>query len=520
MPRSESRPWADAVRIPSPLVEGRAAWPGLAAVVEAGLPLLVFVVTFAWLCVGLGELRLGEGELVAGEGVNAQDEAVYSHAARGMARSGDWLTPRFMGRLFLYKPPAVYWFSGVSTALLGESTEAFRLPAVAASAAGAALVAAMAVRVGGVLGGMSAWLVLLSCPWWTALSRRNLTDPLYCLGITLAMTSAGGGWRFAAGVALAILSKGVGGAVPLMAAALLWFLPWTGLRRTAREALVDAGRVAVLAGPWFAVQLWLHPRWFFEEFIRVEFLAWGMGSAPQVSGEPAWWFYGKHFVDWHGLAVLMAGLGVVYAWRRGERGMLVPVVWAGVMTLAIGSFSFRHATYLMPLAPAFAWMTGFAPRWGRLSWVVAGTVLTVYLATAGRERPAPQREVRLLEERIRDGAPKPLLVHGTGDHFHASLLPFPELHYVFPSAAMPPKGFSLDFRSMGVAVSVDEFLDLARHRARFMREQRAWGLEGHDATASVIVYESEAELRRLREATPDYDFLESGPQAVLVPARR
>jgi len=35
----------------------------------------------------------------------AQDEALYSHIALHMARSGDWLTPHFLGRLLLYKPP-------------------------------------------------------------------------------------------------------------------------------------------------------------------------------------------------------------------------------------------------------------------------------------------------------------------------------------------------------------------------------------------------------------------------------
>src|SRR5665647_1151359 len=41
--------------------------------------------------------------------ITAQDEALYAHSAIAMARNGDWLTPRFMGRYALYKPPLLVW---------------------------------------------------------------------------------------------------------------------------------------------------------------------------------------------------------------------------------------------------------------------------------------------------------------------------------------------------------------------------------------------------------------------------
>ena len=36
-----------------------------------------------------------------------------------MARDGDWLTPRFMGRLRFYKPPLLIWGAALSTKILG-----------------------------------------------------------------------------------------------------------------------------------------------------------------------------------------------------------------------------------------------------------------------------------------------------------------------------------------------------------------------------------------------------------------
>ena len=41
--------------------------------------------------------------------ITAQDEALYGHSAIAMARDGDWLTPRFMGRFALCKPPLLVW---------------------------------------------------------------------------------------------------------------------------------------------------------------------------------------------------------------------------------------------------------------------------------------------------------------------------------------------------------------------------------------------------------------------------
>ena len=41
--------------------------------------------------------------------ITAQDEAHYASSAIAMARGGDWLTARLMGRYALYKPPLLIW---------------------------------------------------------------------------------------------------------------------------------------------------------------------------------------------------------------------------------------------------------------------------------------------------------------------------------------------------------------------------------------------------------------------------
>src|SRR5580704_1128078 len=72
--------------------------------------------------------------------VTAQDEALYANSAIHMARQGDWLTPYFMGRLALYKPPLLYWVAGFSARILGVSRLALRLPVALIASLGLGLV--------------------------------------------------------------------------------------------------------------------------------------------------------------------------------------------------------------------------------------------------------------------------------------------------------------------------------------------------------------------------------------------
>lgn len=490
----------------------------LTAAVSA--PLAVFLISCLILGWSLGELRLGEGDLVAREGVDAQDEAVYSFAAREMVRTGDWLTPRFLGRYFLYKPPAVYWLSGASVFLLGDRAVSYRLPALLASAGTCALVFAAATSASGWAAGLAAWLVLLSCPLWAGLSRRNLTDALFCFAVTLAVLGVRrAGWAFSAGTALAILAKGAAGGIPLAVAFVIWPLPDRQDRPSWRQCFVACLHAALLAMPWFIVQFWLHPRWFYEEFLRVELFAWGLQAPPQVSAEPFWAFYGKHLIEQHGIPTLLAGIGCAAALWRRERWALVPVAWALVMGLSIATYSFRHATYLMPLIPALALLASAAPRAGLWLWIAVAPLLT-WGAARQPEGHRVQPAIAALEQRAAARPLAPLLVVGTGDHFHASLLPFPTVRYALPDASMPPKGFALDFRSMGIAVGVDEFLHLDRHRARFERVQREWGLDRHDATATVILYRDGAELDLLKKQLSEYDVLETAPEVKMLTASR
>src|SRR5579863_9332414 len=61
----------------------------------------------------------------------AQDEAVYGHAAARMVRTGHWMTPVFLDRFMLNKPPLLLWTGAASMRPAGIHALALRLPVLA-----------------------------------------------------------------------------------------------------------------------------------------------------------------------------------------------------------------------------------------------------------------------------------------------------------------------------------------------------------------------------------------------------
>ena len=52
----------------------------------------------------------------------AQDEAVYGHAAARMVRTGHWMTPIFLDRFMLNKPPLLMWAGGSEHAFIRDQS--------------------------------------------------------------------------------------------------------------------------------------------------------------------------------------------------------------------------------------------------------------------------------------------------------------------------------------------------------------------------------------------------------------
>ncbi|HWC95463.1 MAG TPA: phospholipid carrier-dependent glycosyltransferase, partial [Candidatus Sulfopaludibacter sp.] len=107
--------------------------------------------------------------------ITTQDEALYSNSAIGMALHGDWLTPKFMGRLALYKPPLLIWVSAASARILGISRLALRLPIAFFCSLALGLVFLFAAELGSWQTGVCAAILLASNHLWHVLGTAVMT---------------------------------------------------------------------------------------------------------------------------------------------------------------------------------------------------------------------------------------------------------------------------------------------------------------------------------------------------------
>src|SRR5713101_4665281 len=103
-------------------------------------PLAIFVAALAILGVRIEKNKVAAAFSDPISRIRAQDESIYANGSIAMALHGDWLTPKILGRVFLFKPPLQLWLSGLSLKLFGISLLALRLPMLTAGALASVLI--------------------------------------------------------------------------------------------------------------------------------------------------------------------------------------------------------------------------------------------------------------------------------------------------------------------------------------------------------------------------------------------
>ncbi|MBY0505606.1 MAG: glycosyltransferase family 39 protein [Bryobacteraceae bacterium] len=468
--------------------------------------LLCFAAALAilWLKVTLGSVGAAYVDPIGR--IRAQDEAVYSHTAIRMADAGDWLTPRFMDRFALYKPPLFYWLTAAIVKLGGVSVLTLRLGSMLAAAAMVALLAWRARTLPVSL----ALLTLAGNEYLARLSGLALTDVLLTALIVLALdllrqdeTLALRRTALAFGVltGLALLTKGIAGLLPLIALgahqAIRLFrrqplAPWSAL-------LMIFGVAIAVAAPWHIYQWIVHPRWFLAEYVGVEILRYGLGAPPQTSTESTALFYAGRFFR---LEPALFVLGALALFRAKSN-----VAWALGLTVvaAVFGYQYRNVSYWLPLIPAFAMAIGeVLDRHPKLAWVAPIAFLSLFTPGGLRRSADPplamaaELHAYCAERRAND-----LYILGTPDEFHATLLPLAgRVRYVF--IAPPPEygSESLDFHALGITRTVEEELSGTPPREDVL----AWGLPDRRSLGTVILARDNAEVEHLMAARPSADF--------------
>ncbi|MCL4812709.1 MAG: glycosyltransferase family 39 protein [Vicinamibacteraceae bacterium] len=304
------------------------------------------------------------------------DEGFHATIAEEMARTGDWVTPRWLGEPFLDKPILFFWSQAASVALFGATERAIRLPGLLFAVAGVLTTAWLAAvvldrRVAALAGAFYATMALplglaqaavhdialvpwanlaLGCLWLSVVPRSGKAPPT---ARALALSAAAG-----VALGLTILTKGLTG-VALVGLPFALFLLW---QRHLTWLAVAAGLVslvvaAFVAAPWYLAMERVSPGYLHYFFVERHLLGYATGS--QMHGWRPWWYY---------LPILLAGglPWITSLWRGtttgavARAGVRLAWVWLVVDVAFLSAAGSKLSTYLLPVFPAVALLAASA----------------------------------------------------------------------------------------------------------------------------------------------------------------
>ena len=487
---------------------------------------LVAVISFAYLVYGVKRSGVAAALTNPVDHIHAQDESVYAAAALHMATQGNWLTPVFMGRLFLFKPPMLEVLSGISLKTFGVSLWALRLPSLLSASLAGALLFIWSVRTRGYWAAVAAVLLLLSNSVWVTFARLCYTDMLQASFTVAAMFSVAldprlerltTRWSFIAFDAAAILSKSVAGVLPLIAVGLFSLVGPREARPPLRRILQIAAWVALCIAPWHFYQLVVHRQWFWTDYIQVQLLDFGFQPLLSGSAEAPLLFYLKRVFltdPFLSIAAVLALPGLIKGVRLGNADARLLACWLGVVLAGVSAFRYRNFYYaLMLIAPlclaAGLYLTARYPRG-----IAAGLALVFALKMVPGESvwslsysaSDPLAAAPLLRAYLDRGRSNDLILVDPDDEFYAATLPLPKVRYCFRDPADLTIRYAPYYVNLGITVRTSVFNDLTRWEPIFRERLRKWGLDSSEPIAAAIVAHNDSEIAEMIRLHPDSDF--------------
>jgi hypothetical protein len=343
-------------------------------------------------------------------------DAVQAQIARNMLTSGDWVTARLDGVVYLEKAPLIYWAMAASYAMFGAHDWVARIPVALSAIALCLLTAAFGAWAFGKRAGFYAGLCMATCIGLFLFTRVLIPD------VMLTFTVALGMWAFlraldeeephprfwafvlAANLGLGLLLKSLIGVLfPLAAGVIyLWITHQLFSVKTWRKLHPFSGLLIILliAAPWHILATLRNPPyfdftlhsgpgqyhgflWFF--FINEQLLRFLNLRYPRdYNTVPRLYFWLLHLVwlfPWSVYLPAIAKLSFKPTDRAGRTRLLALCLTGFV--LIFFTFSTTQEYYSMPCYPALALLLGSAMATGG-DWIKRGTrALAVIAAAAG-----------------------------------------------------------------------------------------------------------------------------------------
>ncbi len=437
--------------------------------------------------------------------IRAQDESFYSSIAINMAQDNAWLAPKFMGRFAFNKPPLGIWLPALSVKIFGPNKMALRLPSILAGGLTALLVFSWLLRVEGLTAAWAAVLFLLGDYWFVAIGKLALTDSLLLAAMTAAyfvlardpgLEKRGSTFLFGIAVGLAMLTKSVA-AFPALAT-----LAIVAPRSRKLPALLFASGVAfVVAAPWHAYQLLVHGNWFWAEYVLDEHLGWGL-AVPNRDGQPGnFIFYATTLMK---ICPWLFWCSLLGFWQRKNlvAGTAAVLTFATMLT-----FQYQNATYLLGFNVLLAMV---AASWFR-GWKLVIPAALCLLGLVQQVRVNwPLREnqaIVAVENYCTRERGNELIIVDPDDEFYTTALPLERVRYCYREDSALRRQSPIDFRKMGIILSVSDFLNLKDKLPEFATELRRMGLDSTGPVGTVMAAKSTEEIRQLVQARSEIDFL-------------
>jgi 4-amino-4-deoxy-L-arabinose transferase-like glycosyltransferase len=319
-------------------------------------------------------------------------DAVQAQISANMVRSGDWVTPRVDGVVYMEKAPLKYWMIAVSFMVFGVHDWAARLPVALC----VVLLCWVAAKFGewafGERAGMYTGLVLATCIGMFLFTRILISDCILTLAVTVAIFAFLRSveddepnflWPmlFWAALAAGVLLKGLIGLVFPVATAVAYL---TATRRVlsrdtwARlKPVVGISLFIAVAAPWHVLAMIRNPPlvdftlhsesgsyhgffWFY--FINEQLLRFLNRRYPRdYDTVPRVYFWLFHLVWLFPWSVyLPAVFRMDYrSADRASRVRMLALCWAGIV-LAFFTLSTTQEYYSLPCYPALALLIGSA----------------------------------------------------------------------------------------------------------------------------------------------------------------
>jgi 4-amino-4-deoxy-L-arabinose transferase-like glycosyltransferase len=324
-----------------------------------------------------------------------RDEGWYAQVCREMLESGDWLIPRYLGEVWLAKPPLLYWLVSSSFYLLGLGEWQARLVPVLATAISVVLMGMLASRMFDRRVGVLAGVLFITCGLPLVVGKMLLTDGpmLTCiLAVVLLHWSmaegrvthlrAAGYWLamglgiLAKGPAVLVFAGGFGLALLCCNGWRGWFWNW--------RWWVWLPLSLVVAGPWYvyifrqAGGTLVNQFLWYEIFSRIVHEPHGHGGPPgaylllSIAGLLPW-------------TVFVPGILVeAFKQRKSDQIIRLLLIWLAVPWIILEIIHSKLPHYIMPCYVALAILLAryleeylsANKRWPSLSKAVRGTCNT------------------------------------------------------------------------------------------------------------------------------------------------